>query len=540
MIAALALAAIVYTDVPPQVERVKTFKWDAGRPVPLDVPVTRDGSRMTLLAPSNSRLVVILQRHDGAYLLDGPVTIAGAEAGRRLDDIWRSTIQGGADAAVSGRPAIEWLGGDGAAGSQWPACWWETDTAWVCMGVPVGAAGIVLANDGLRLWSAPVRPRTPTSSMTSSSWGRLVIVSDSGDGVPPRLTLTVARPVAPPRRPRSVRVDTAALPDVRVTRVDPAAFWIAGDSPPPSAWIDVRSARSGPAYLLLSEVVEGPPVVPLRILLDEPRILEATVLSDEGRPGGGALVTVFRVIDPVPLPAAREPPPRRVLALERTSDEEGKVRLDGLGDAVYELVAWHPRLGRGSVLLPAGAGRVTIKLVSPGIARGRVLAGGKAVAGVDVTVVPDPSALAQAEDVVDLKGGDARTGVDGRFAVTLAAGGGGEVRVGGGTYPVRRVPLPAAHVPIVELGDIDLGRGLAVSIALDQDPGCDVRATGPIGRAGLRVVTAARNGPGLFSIALPEEGLWEFGLLCGRDERALLPPVVRVTEQSSSLTFTVR
>ena len=553
MIAALALAVLVnavkpvqvdYLAVPPEVERVMVLRWHAGgEPARVDVPVTRDGSRARLLVSQGPAVVVVFFRHDGAYLIDGPVAIADGRVERRLDEIWRMTVQGGTSGAAPGAPPIAWLGTGGPAGDPWPACWWATDTTWSCMGVAVGAAGVVLASDGQRLWSGPRRPRAATASMSPSTWGRLLLVSDRGSDVPPRLTVTIARAVPPVRRPRSVRVDTAALPDVRVTRVDPAAIWIAGDTSPPSSWVEVRSARSGPSYLPLSELVEGPPGVPVRVLLDDTRVVNAMILSDRAQPAGGALVTVFRLIDPAPhtrMAAAREPPPRRVLASEIVADEDGRVRLEGLGDGVYEIVAWHPRFGRGSLLLPEGTDRVTINVMSPGIARGRVLAGGTPAAGVDVTVVPDPYAAALAEDLLDLKGGDARTGLDGRFAVTLAAGGGGEVRVGGGTYPVRRVPLPAARVPIVELGEIELGRGVTVSIVLDQDPGCDVRAAGPIGRTGLRIVTAVRTGAGLFTITLPEAGSWEFGLLCGRDERALLPPVVHVTGQSSSLAFAVR
>jgi hypothetical protein len=191
--------------------------------------------------------------------------------------------------------------------------------------------------------------------------------------------------------------------------------------------------------------------------------------------------------------------------------------------------------------MAAGVDRATIRLLSPGLARGRVLADGRPVQGVDVTVVPDAAAFAAAEDPIELKGGDTRTGADGRFAIALAGGGGGELRVGGGSYAVRRVPLPRAPLPLVELGDIELGRGLTLSIVLDQDPGCDVRAVGPVGRTGLRIVTATRTAPGVFSLTLPEEGSWEFGLLCGREERALAPAVVQVSDRMPpSLTFVVR
>jgi hypothetical protein len=265
------------------------------------------------------------------------------------------------------------------------------------------------------------------------------------------------------------------------------------------------------------------------------------VVSSSGERPAAAIVTLFRVIDPPARLGTADPPPRRVFVSESATDDDGQVHVEGLGDAVYEIVAWHPRFGRGSLMLPAGADRATIHLQSPGIARGRVLAGGKPAAGVDVTAVPDLAAFAAAVDPIDLTGGATRTGPDGRFAVTLAMGGGGELRVGGGTRPVRRVPLPRAPLPIIDLGDLELGRPLSLSIVLDQDPGCDVRATGPIGRAGLRIVSAVRTAPGVFAITLPEEGSWEFGLLCGRDERDLTPAVVRVSAQTSAtLTFAVR
>jgi len=338
-----------------------------------------------------------------------------------------------------------------------------------------------------------------------------------------------------------VRVETAALVDVRVTAVDASAMWMAGDSSPPSAWVELRSARSGPEYLALADVAEGSPQVALTVLLDDPRVVEVTVEAGGAVPAGGALVSVFRLIDRPATPGGREPPPRRVFASDVMADAEGRARLEGLGDAIYEIVAWHPRLGRGSLLLPAGAERETIKLQSLGIVRGRVLAGGKAAAGVEVSVVPDPAAAAGAEDPIELMGGGTRTGPDGRFAVTVAPSGGGELRVGGGTYPTKRVPLPRAPLPIVDAGDIELGRAISVSLVLDQDPGCDVRAAGPIGRTGLQIVTAERSAPGLFSLRLPEEGSWEFSLLCGKDERALAPSLVRVTEpMPSAITFVVR
>jgi hypothetical protein len=117
--------------------------------------------------------------------------------------------------------------------------------------------------------------------------------------------------------------------------------------------------------------------------------------------------------------------------------------------------------------------------------------------------------------------------------VSLAPGGGGEVRIGGAGYPIRRFPLPRTPVPVVDLGDIDLGASILVTVVLDRDPGCDIRATGPVGRSGLQVIGGTRGGPGLFTIAFPEEGMWEVHLLCGRDEHALVPSFVSITQANA-------
>ena len=227
----------------------------------------------------------------------------------------------------------------------------------------------------------------------------------------------------------------------------------------------------------------------MHIVLDESHTIEATVFGRDSERAADALITTFRLIDPAQPRDSREPPPRRVFVAETVADTDGVARIDGLGDADYEVVAWHPRLGRASMLLPAGTARVTVRLQSPGTARGRVLAGGKPVAGVDVISVPDPAAYGAAQDPIDLKGGDARTALDGRFSLSLPSGGGGELRIGGGAYAVTRVALPRAPLPLVDLGDIELARAVAVAVVLDQG----VVGPGPRDRTDRACRTADRQ-----------------------------------------------
>jgi hypothetical protein len=155
------------------------------------------------------------------------------------------------------------------------------------------------------------------------------------------------------------------------------------------------------------------------------------------------------------------------------------------------------------------------------------MSGGRPVEGVDVIGVPDEDAARNAADLLDLKGGDARSGRDGRFVVFLASAG-GELRIGGGRYPVRRIVLPRGAGTSLDLGDVELGTPIAISVVLNDDPACVVRAAGPVGRTGLQIVSGNRVAPGLHTLLIPEPGFWEFGLSCGEQERALSPGVMEI------------
>jgi len=253
-------------------------------------------------------------------------------------------------------------------------------------------------------------------------------------------------------------------------------------------------------------------------------VLDGTVLGQGDAPAAGSVVTLFRLLEKPPATTRDRDPPRRVLVRETTADRGGAFRFDRLGEADYEVVAWHPQLGRSSSVLTPGSDRVEIHLRSAGVVRGRIVLGGKPVEGVDVVGVPDQNAIRDAADLVDLKGGDARTGRDGRFLVSLAAAG-GELRIGGGRYPVRRIALTRMGAETVDVGDIELGLAIAITVVLDADIACVPRATGPVGRTGLQVVLGTRTGPGLFAMSIPEPGFWEFGLMCGDAERGLSPAV---------------
>jgi len=385
--------------------------------------------------------------------------------------------------------------------------------------------GVVLVYDSGVMWWTLTGP-APPQELRPARWGRMLVITGAiSESTPPRVAF--ARPVAPPPgRMRSIRLGTAPV-GARSIPLGPTVIWIAGDEIPPKSWIEITSDSASTSYLGLEEIAAAPPAIPLRVALRERHVLEGRVAGASGEAARGALITIFRLIDPPPSDRSQSLP-RRVLATESIADDEGRFAVGGLGEADYELVAWHAQLGRASLALSTMSTQLDIRLTPNGMARGRVVAAGRPVEGVDVISVPDPAAFSAAEDITELKGGDTRTGPDGRFSVSLAPSGGGELRIGGGKYPVKRVPLPRPAVPLVDVGVIDLGRAIGIAIVLDRDIACDVRAAGPVGRSGLQLIAATNAGNGTFEVAIPEPGFWEFTLMCGQDARSLSPSIVQI------------
>jgi hypothetical protein len=524
-----AVVAVSYENVPPEVIRVSIHEWrDGASPASANSDIERQGERILVRGEAGRRRVVQFERADGAYLVDGPFWWPDADRRRVLDRLWRRTIRVVLPEPLPGA-SLEWLSGGPERGGDWPRCFQQEERLWACWGAAAGDPAVVFCRAPDSLWWTIVSQGS-APDMRSSKWGRLLVVADAlGDTS--GLRVKFAHPArATSQRVSGVRLDVSSVGGAQATPVAPGIVWLSGADVPPDAWIEVRTNRSGPAYLALLEVAGGPPSVPAVAQLEETRTVEGLAVSDRDQPASGALVTLFRLIDP-PASArgtSRETP-RRVLVAEAMADAGGQFHIDGVGDAEYEVVAWHSLLGRGSAAVPRAPGVLPVRLASPGTARGRVLRSGKPVAGVDVISLPGPEAFRTAEDPIDVKGGDARSGADGRFAVMLAASGGGELRVGGGAFPIRRIPLPRAPAVLLDLGDIELGTPLEITIVLDQESPCDVRATGPVGRTGLQIVTSTRIGPGLFRMAVPEPGLWAFVLQCGREERPLTPSAMQLT-----------
>ena len=545
MIAALSIflmsllpptTSVVYDDLPADVSEARVYEWRGDGPRLIETTARQPDGSVVARASQGQMVVVMLRRADGAYLLDGPAVWPERHERRRVDAVWRRSDEGAVPRGLGPGAAADWLRADNLRGA-WPYCFRQNDR-WECWGLQPGNRGVVVLSGTRLAWG--VMDPVARGPLRLADWARLLIVGDSSPAVTD-LKIVCAHPVAPPiQRLNALRLETAVVPGASVARVAPGVVWVSGDALPAQAWLDVRSAAGGPAFLPLQDVASASYLLPLHVRLQDRRIVSGVITTRDGRPAGGALVSVFRPIERPP-PDSRFKP-RRVFAAEVIANADGTFEVDGLGDADYEIVAWHSQLGRASASLDATKTDVTIRLASTGEIRGRVMAEGKPVRGVAVISVPDAATFNGSADMTEAKGGDATTGADGRFSVSAAVSGGGELRIGGGTYAVKRVPLPRVPVPELDLGDVELGGAIEIVAVLERDPRCVVQAIGPMGRTGLQVISGTTDSGGVHRLRLPEPGLWQFGLVCGEARRALAPSAVEIgaAHSGQEVAFRVR
>ena len=362
----------------------------------------------------------------------------------------------------------------------------------------------------------------PAGVMHSAEWGRLVFVRDAASAAD-NIRTVFAYPVAPPsQRFAAVRLDTAAVNGI-ASRPATARRCLDRRRTCTAKGLDGTPRRARRAAVCFSRGTQrgaGGDSGPLAITGGE----------DVDRVDPGTRVHGGRRVARIALPphSIRR---RRIdgcnrgecSSTETIAKADGSFEVAGLGEVDYELVAFHAQFGKAAVAIAPTQTQATIQLASAGTIRGRVVRGGRPLAGVDVVSVPDAATFNGARDMTDAKGGDARTGADGRFQVTASAAGGGELRIGGGLNAVTRIALPRPVPEAMDVGDIELEAAIEITVVLDRDPGCLVQAIGPIGKVGLQMVAASREADGGQKLRLPETGVWQFVLVCGKERHALAP-----------------
>lgn len=497
-----------------------------------------------VLVGKPGRIVLVTLRMPGKawYWLCGPIQWPGHPVTQIVDRALRTTITGHLPSGFT-VDRFAWLPvGDERAAV--PHCWSQARSAWTCIGLPMGIAGVVLALDEDSMASVTIIGRSaadsPASDMERVGWGRLLRVRAPWmvQAADSRIEASAWR-AAPSSAGSRMRVRLEQSQGIVITRVTPSAFWISG-SHPPNAEDLIQLDAPGAATLraALMSLASGPPEVPADLDLADEAALFGRVQSDSGQPAAGAMVTVSEIIPSV---HDRDKPESYRPFAEGQTDAEGGLLIRGVGLDAYELRVMHRTMGRARRVVRAADSPVVIRLQRPREVRGRVVHDGRPVEATPILVMPDPAELSIAPDPLDHLSLEAQSDVDGRFRVALPPQGHSELRIGNErTGFVRRRLGPAQDLPAVtELGDMDLGAGPRLTLVLDGFDACRVQAIGPIGSAGLHIVPVAPIGPGLRTAQLPEAGRWTLMVMCGDEEIAPVPPFVDLPQHGEEVTLTV-
>lgn len=501
--------------------------------------------RMQVRAPAGLETLFILTTatHPG-YVVDGPFRWPDRPSFRTVRGPWRRTVRG--RLAASGTPPPVWLSSDRSDSDPWPQCVWTSGSDWECVAVPLGAAGVVVSVEPARVFyslapGSPVAAGVERVATLTAAWGRMLVVErDDQSPVTPGAIQVAARRLAIPRaRPQTGRVEVTTDGRVHADAVGRSTFWISGrEAPSDDGWIEIREVGRATERVSVLELSTGAADVPVSMRLQPAATVIGRVTAGIGVPAEGAIVTLYR-FEPRRGDQDKRTPARRVAVAEARADQDGGFRFGELAAEAYEIVAIDPVLGRGVRQIDADGQPVEIALRRPSRVTGRVLRDGAPAAGIVVAVLPDLAQFAAAADVTEVRGGETRTDVDGRFAVALASRGAGELRIGDERSGVHRVPLGPAETqpPLVDIGTIELGAVAPTIFVLEGSEACDLLITGPVGRTGLAVIRAVRMGPAMFQADLPEAGRWQVVAVCGGRERPVMPAAIDVVPRGHDVTI---
>jgi hypothetical protein len=507
------------------------------------------GGRVIARGPSGVESLMLVRGGAYAgYIMDGPFRWPTQETTHFIQARWRRTVRGRFPRADG---PLVWISQDDYGAHESPSCYWMSSADWECVGVPLDSAGVIVTTAPGQVHSAiPIGPLSAagvqTSQRRTSAWGRLVVVAAGlpvGGEEPMALHVTARRVISPRARPQSVRLEEAQNDRVRVDPAGNGAVWISGNDPPDDGWIEIRARGRATERIEAHEVAGAPAELPLRVQLQPSAAVFGHVTAGPGMAAPHSIVALYRFARRLPHehgePDDHQKPQKRITVAEVRADAGGAFRFDDLARERYEIVAMHPALGRGEARVEPDGQEVDVPLRRPTGAVGLVVRDGVPAVGVPVVVVPALAQFAVSGDVTELRGGETETDSDGRFTISLAPRGSGELRVGDERTGVRRVPLgPVESLPaVVQIGTIELKPLPPLTLVFEAAGACDLLLTGPDARGGMSVVRASRLGPAMFQAALPEPGRWHVVAVCARRERAVMPATLDLVLGRSDVTI---
>lgn len=391
-----------------------------------------------------------------------------------------------------------------------------------CWFVPLASAGVLVARAPSQFQFTVVQPGAANvvSVWQPAVWGRLIRArSPSGAVAAAVVTLHDALKHGAGRL-REAR----PAGGMTVSRLAPETFWISGTIDP-AAYLELRGDRAATTRLSLADMAApGAAIVDVTLPHHE-------VISGEVRGGGaiveGAAVMLSRILD-APRPGVPDGERPRERIAEATTGSAGEFRFESLSAAKYELFVVHPSIGRRMAVVAAPT-HARLQLEPRAILRGKVLRHGVPVAGAVVQVLPSLDAVAASRNPAALGSAAVRTGPTGRFEVIAPDEGRVTLSAASDGGAFRLELGDAAALPqVTDVGDITLDDPIAVELLIELPAGCELRAAGPMGAAGLSAIRAEAAGQGRWILRPPQSGRWLLAGVCGGAEIALEPALIAV------------
>lgn len=426
-------------------------------------------------------------------------------------------------------------------------CALEPPRAWKCAGLSSASRGVVVLVGDQAIAFSPIGVGDADARGSIGSWGRLVRVIPGGV-IPDDLhdlRLTSWKPDRSSVRLQSQRFVPVEDAAVHVLRLSNTAFWLWGVKADIDSYVRLEGPAIASTRVPTTMLIDGAAELPFFAAAAAPFSLRGRVQAADGQDVEDTDVELFEPLRNAddfvdPRRDAKDPVP--LLRRGRTTTHaDGSFTFDGLAPGRYEIVAAHPSFGRGSARIERLGDSVTVKLVPPARAIGRVLQRGSAAVGVRIRFMPDTAAWVTSTDPALHIAVEASTGTDGRFVLMLPPEPIGSIQIIAPDGAAMRLALAGRKAAgDIMFGDVVLPERRRLTVLLLDASTCDVIAVGPIGVLGLAIVHATTNGSGAYWFELPEPGRWSLNADCAGKSYSLDPAIVVVPSDGPEQTINAR
>jgi hypothetical protein len=314
---------------------------------------------------------------------------------------------------------------------------------------------------------------------------------------------------------------------VDIVQLSNVAFWIAGSTSDADAFLSIDGSAIGSLRAPLTDVKEGPPELPLFVPAPMAFPLTGRVRGRAAQDVEGAEVELYEPLTKPSPDRAFESLPM-VRRRQTRSDGSGSFTFERLAPGIYLIVVTDSMFGRATARVESLADPLTIQLIPPRRATGRVLRGMLPVPSARVRFLPDRDAFVGSADPRDLVAEETPTDADGRFSAALPSQLAGTLQVIAPDGASARLPLrSASQSGDIAVGDITLSEQRRLAVRLLDPASCTLSAVGPLGAIGLTVVHATESGA-VHWFEIPEPGDWALDAACEGQDYAVQPMIVSV------------